>query len=76
MSCMEKSDVRSITRWNCGGFVQTNTQVSVGGAIDKVSVYDTNEEVVLRFGLIQVIISPFFLAWYFECWIKILEVYN
>ncbi|XP_030970383.1 uncharacterized protein LOC115990727 [Quercus lobata] len=53
---MEKSGVRSITRCfnlNCGGFVQTNTQVPFGGAIDKVSVYDTAEQVVLRFGLIQ-----------------------
>ena len=34
---MEKSDVCSITgcfNLNCGGFVQTNTQVPVGGAID------------------------------------------
>ena len=62
---MEKSDVCSITgcfNLNCGGFVQTNTQVPVGGAIDKVSVYDTNEQVVLRFSLIQVIISPLFFS--------------
>ena len=55
-----KSDVRNITgcfNLNCGGFVQTNTQVPVGGAIDKVSIYSTYEQVVVRFGLIQVIIS-------------------
>ena len=44
---------------NCGGFVQTNTQVPIGGAIDKVSIYSTEDQVILRFGLIQVIISPF-----------------
>ena len=61
MSCMEKSNVRNITgcfNLNCGGFVLTNTQVPVGDAIDKVSVYSTEDQVILRFGLIQVIISP------------------
>ena len=63
MSCMEKSNIRNTTgcfNLNCGGFVQTNTQVPVGGAIDKVSVYSTDEQVVMRFGLIQVIISLLF----------------
>ncbi|XP_030968090.1 uncharacterized protein LOC115988643 [Quercus lobata] len=50
------SNVRNITgcfNLNCGGFVQTNTQVPVGGAIDKVSVYSTEDQVILSFGLIQ-----------------------
>ena len=64
-----KSDVRNITgcfNLNCGGFVQTNTQVPIGGAIDKVSVYNTEDQVILRFGLIQVIISPFIFVFVFN----------
>ena len=62
---MEKSNVCNITgcfNLNCGGFVQTNTQVLVGGAI---AVYSTEDQVILRFGLIQVIISPFVFVFVF-----------
>ncbi|KAL0011604.1 hypothetical protein SO802_006712 [Lithocarpus litseifolius] len=38
---------------NCLGFVQTNTQVPIGAAIDKVSKYSTEDQVVLRYGIIR-----------------------
>ena len=47
-------------------YVQTNTQVLVGSAIDKVSVYSTEDQVILRFGPIQVIISPFVFVFVFN----------
>ena len=75
MSCMEKSNIRNTTgcfNLNCGGFVQTNTQVPVGGAIDKVSVYSTEDQVILRFGLIQVIISPSVFFFFFLFFFKII----
>lgn len=38
---------------NCLGFVQTNTQVAIGTAMDKVSKYSTEDQVVFRFSIIR-----------------------
>ena len=41
------------------GFIYTNKQIPIGAAIDKVSKFNTNEQVVVTFAIIEVKISLF-----------------